>query len=155
MVAMKKSANKICEQRSPCPINFAVEVLGDKWSLLIVRDCLLANKSAYSDFLQSPEGISTNILADRLKKLEQNGMLEKLPDPLNGKKQNYLLTEKSITLASVITDLIIWGAANDENTGASTAMIKKIKKDQCAFSKDLQSRYRDYAKEIKKQSLIS
>lgn len=152
---MKKSAKKISEPRSPCPINYAVEVLGDKWSLLIVRDCLFANKSAYSDFLQSSEGISTNILANRLKKLEQNGMLEKLPDPLNGKKQNYLLTEKSITLASLITDLIVWGAANDESTGASAAMIKKIKKDQTAFSKGLQSRYRDYAKEIKTRSLIS
>lgn len=152
---MKNTTNKDQAFRSHCPVNYALEMLGDKWSLLIVRDCLIANKTAYSDFLQSREGISTNILADRLKKLEANGMLEKFPDPLNSKKTIYLLAEKSIALAPMITEMIDWAALYDKNTEAPNEIIKRLKKDRHAFSKKLQSNYRTHSKAIRKKLALA
>src|SRR5258708_10934599 len=80
------------QRRSNCPINCALETFGDTWSLLIVRDMVYFGKKTYGEFLESEEGIATNILASRLAQLEQKGILSKKPDPTDKRKEVYSLT---------------------------------------------------------------
>ncbi|XWN32372.1 MAG: helix-turn-helix domain-containing protein [Devosia sp.] len=98
------------DQRSGCPINLSVELLGDRWSLVILRDVVFGGRRTYGALLtQSDEGISTNILADRLKKLVQEDMLTKSDDPNHKQKSIYSLTEKAITLVPLFAHLGAWG----------------------------------------------
>jgi DNA-binding HxlR family transcriptional regulator len=96
--------------RSGCPINLAVEVFGDKWSLVILRDMMFGNRRHFRELLtQSLEGISSNILADRLKSLLKEGMISKVDDPSHKQKAIYSLTEKSIALVPVFAQIGAWG----------------------------------------------
>lgn len=97
------------EHRSGCPINLSLEVLGDKWSLLIIRDMIFAGKRHFREFLQSDERISSNILTDRLNMLVDQGMLTRSADPSHKQRVIYSLTEKSIALLPVLAQLGIWG----------------------------------------------
>ena len=97
--------------RSGCPINLALEVLGDRWSLLIIRDMIFAGKRHFRELLQSDEGISSNILADRLAMLVDRGMLTRAGDPGHKQKVIYSLTEKSIALVPVLVQIGVWGRA--------------------------------------------
>lgn len=94
--------------RSGCPINLGLEVFGDKWSLLIVRDMMFAGKRHFREFLASDEAISTNILADRLSKLVEAGVLTRADDPSHRLKAIYSLTEKGIELLPVIAEISRW-----------------------------------------------
>jgi DNA-binding HxlR family transcriptional regulator len=87
--------------RSGCPINLSLEVFGDKWSLLILRDMMFGGKRHFRELLRSEEGISSNILADRLRKLVEEGMITKDDDPTHKQKAIYSLTEKAIALVPV------------------------------------------------------
>ncbi|MDQ3317152.1 MAG: helix-turn-helix transcriptional regulator [Actinomycetota bacterium] len=98
------------EHRSGCPINLSLEVLGDGWSLLILRDMVFSGKRHFREFLRSEEGISSNILADRLRKLTNEGMITKADDPTHKQKSIYRLTEKSIALVPVFAQLGAWGS---------------------------------------------
>jgi DNA-binding HxlR family transcriptional regulator len=96
--------------RSGCPINLAVEVFGDKWSLVILRDMMFGNRRHFRELLTlSDEGISSNILADRLKRLMEDGMISKVDDPTHKQKSIYSLTQKSIALVPVFAQLGAWG----------------------------------------------
>jgi len=95
--------------RSGCPINLSLEVFGDKWSLLILRDMIYGGKRHFRELLRSEEGISSNILADRLKMLVELGMLTKADDPTHKQKAIYSLTEMSIALVPVFAHLGAWG----------------------------------------------
>lgn len=101
---MKKTS---AEFRSKCPLSIALELIGDKWSLVIVRDLCLG-KSKYGDFQSSPEGIPTNILANRLKQLEENGIVMKEAYQDKPTRYGYFLTEKGADLLPVLQQLIIW-----------------------------------------------
>src|SRR5260370_29117828 len=103
-------------RRSGCPLNASVEMLGDRWSLLILRDMMLRGFRSYKEFLESYEGIATNILADRLKKLIAHGIITTEQDPSDGRKLIYSLTPKGIDLAPVLTEMVLWAAAH-EDTG--------------------------------------
>ena len=94
--------------RSGCPINLGLEIFGDKWSLLIVRDMMFAGKRHYREFLASDEGISSNILADRLAMLVAAGIISKAGDPSHRLKAIYSLTEKGIELLPVIAQISRW-----------------------------------------------
>src|ERR1700686_3127526 len=96
--------------RSGCPLNASVEILGDRWSLLIIRDMMLRGFRSYKEFLESYEGIATNILADRLRKLEAYGIIATQRDPSDGRKVIYALTEKGIDLAPAMSEMVLWGA---------------------------------------------
>lgn len=96
--------------RSYCPINLALEVFGDAWTLLVLRDLMFAGKRHFRELLQSDEGISTNILADRLARLVEGGMLTKADDPTHKQKAIYSLTEKSIALLPVIVQIGAWSS---------------------------------------------
>ena len=117
------------ERRSECPLNASVEMLGDRWSLLIIRDMMLRGARTYKEFLQCYEGIATNILADRLRKLIAYRIITTEPDPSDGRKLTYRLTAKGIDLAPVLLDLLIWGARH-EQTGAPCALIGRMEKNR-------------------------
>jgi len=119
------------QRRSACPLNASLEMLGDRWSLLIIRDMMVRGLRTYKEFLQSYEGIATNILADRLRKLEANGIIAAERDPADGRKLIYSLTAKGIDLAPVLTEMVLWAAAH-EDTG-NQALVRQIKKDKGQF----------------------
>ena len=119
-------------RRSLCPLNASVEMLGDRWSLLILRDMMLRGSRTYKEFLeQSLEGIATNILADRLQRLELNGIIRAKPDPSDGRKMIYTLTQKGIDLAPVLTEMVIW-AAKHEHVG-NQPLIRQMRHDKEGF----------------------
>lgn len=95
--------------RSNCPIAASLDMLGDRWSLLVLRDLLLRGVSHYGDFVQE-ESISSNVLADRLEKLVESGIIERLPDPEDGRRVIYRPLAPAIELLPIITEFIAWGA---------------------------------------------
>jgi DNA-binding HxlR family transcriptional regulator len=97
------------KKRSDCPLSCTLEIVGDKWSLLILRDIILLGKSTYGDFANSNEKIASNILADRLKHLCSQNILEKNPDRFNKLKFHYTATQKGLDLHPVIIALLEWG----------------------------------------------
>ncbi|ROR72521.1 winged helix-turn-helix transcriptional regulator [Bogoriella caseilytica] len=100
-------------QRSGCPINLSLEVIGDTWSLLVIRDVMFGNRRHFRELLTaSEEGIASNILTDRLRRLQSAGLLSKAPDPRHRQRQIYSLTEASIQLVPVLAALGAWGAAH-------------------------------------------
>ena len=96
------------KKRSDCPLSCSLDIFGDKWSLLIIRDLLFLKKSTYNDFLKSAESIATNILASRLKALEENGLIEKLEHPDSKAKILYRLTQKGIDLLPILMEVYSW-----------------------------------------------
>ena len=113
------------EKRSGCPVSVSLELFGDRWSLLIVRDMMVRGLRTFKDFQESGEGIATNILADRLKKLEAAGILASSPKDSDGRRLDYRLTKKGIDLAPVLLELLIWGARH-EPTSAPCAVIDHL-----------------------------
>ena len=96
--------------RSGCPINLTLEVLGDRWSLIVIRDVMFGNRRHFRELLQkSEEGIASNILADRLKKLVDKGLLSRADDPSHKQKAIYSLTEMSIDLVPLFAEMGAWG----------------------------------------------
>lgn len=112
--------------RSRCPVSCALDLLGDKWTLLLVRD-LLMGKGTYTEFQQSPEGIPTNILAERLKRLRASGIIEKLPYQERPVRYRYRLTRKGRDLSPLISAMIDWGNAYVDGT-ISRAEIEAMTK---------------------------
>lgn len=98
--------------RSYCPINLSLEIFGDKWTLLVLRDMMFADKRHFRDFLQSDEVIASNILADRLKLLLEHGIVTKAGDPSHKQKTIYSLTEKGIALFPVLAQIGAWGSVH-------------------------------------------
>ena len=116
------------KRRSGCPLNASVEILGDRWSLLIIRDMMLRGFRSFKEFLESYEKIATNILADRLRKLEAYGIISTARDPSDGRRLIYSLTAKGIDLAPVLTEMVLWAAAH-EKTGNQT-LVRQMRKDK-------------------------
>src|SRR5215475_1250156 len=104
-MAGKKPAAR---RRSGCPLNASVEMLGDRWSLLIIRDMMVRGYKTFKEFLSSDERIATNILSDRLQRLESHGIVTAQRDSTDGRKVFYLLTEKGMDLAPVLTEMVLW-----------------------------------------------
>ena len=100
------------EFRSSCPVSCALDVLGDKWTLIIVRDMLLFGKQTFKDFSGSSEGIASNILSSRLKNLEEYGIVTKQKSPTNKKVNIYKPTEKGISLLPVVVEMVLWSHSN-------------------------------------------
>jgi DNA-binding HxlR family transcriptional regulator len=119
------------KRRSGCPLNASVEMLGDRWSLLIIRDMMLRGARSYKTFLECYEGIATNILADRLRNLIAYGIITTEPDSSDGRKVVYLLTRKGIDLAPVLTEMVLWAAAH-EDTG-NQALVRQMRANKTKF----------------------
>jgi DNA-binding HxlR family transcriptional regulator len=129
------------QPRSGCPISIALELLGDAWSLLIVRDLMFKDRRTYNDFLTGGEGIASNILADRLRKLEDANILEKRRDPEDARRFIYRLSPKGIDLAPVLVELVIWSARH-EQTDAPPAVVRSMRADRESFLADIRRRWR-------------
>jgi DNA-binding HxlR family transcriptional regulator len=106
-------------------------MLGDRWSLLIIRDMMVRGSRTYKEFLGSYEGIATNILADRLRKLEAHGIITTVRDPSDGRKVIYSLTAKGIDLAPVLTEMVLWAAAHEKTGNAQ--LVREMQKDKQKF----------------------
>ncbi len=112
-------------RRSGCPLNASLEMVGDRWSLLIVRDMMLRGASTFAEFLDSYEHIATNILTNRLRSLSQAGIVDATPHPIDGRKKIYRLTKKGVDLAPVLTEMVLWAAAH-EATG-NQALVRQMR----------------------------
>lgn len=139
---MKQKEEELC-RRSACAISLALENIGDKWSLLILRDLMFTDKRTYGELQSSEEKIATNILASRLLSLEANGMIRKTIDPENGRRSLYFLTEKGIDLLPVIIELRQWAEkhnANAEGCAKGLKLTDKNRKEVLAtFKKKLKA----------------
>jgi DNA-binding HxlR family transcriptional regulator len=105
------------ERRSPCPVACSLDIFGDRWSLLVVRDLMLGH-TRFKDFAASPEGIPTNILSDRLERLAHHGVIEQVPVSENSKRLAYSLTEKGEALRPILKAIRNWGLEWEEGTSA-------------------------------------
>lgn len=117
--------------RSGCPVAVSLDLVGDRWSLLIVRDMMVRGYRTFREFQGSGEGIATNILADRLEKLEAGGILARETAAEDGRSAHYRLTKKGIALAPVLLELLIWGA-HHEKTDAPCAAIEQMEQNRAA-----------------------
>ncbi|MBP5982379.1 MAG: helix-turn-helix transcriptional regulator [Fluviicola sp.] len=125
------------KKRSDCPLSQSLDVFGDKWSLLIIRDLIFENKCTYNEFRKSSEGIATNILASRLKGLEENGIIEKSAHPESKAKVLYNLTQKGIDLLPIIIEIFIWSDNYLTIPPEIKVTIKEAKKNKIKFLKQL------------------
>jgi DNA-binding HxlR family transcriptional regulator len=133
--------------RSQCPISLALDVIGDRWSLLIVRDLMFANKRYYRELMRSDEGISSNILAERLSRLVDAGVLSRTDDPAHKQKAIYSLTPMGIDLLPVVAQLGMWGRKYLPVTAETGAQAKQLEKGGAALLGKIQA-------ELRKQHLV-
>ena len=131
---------KNSKKRSECPISCSLDVWGDKWTLLIIRDLMSAKTCTYGDFLKSPEGISTNILASRLQMLEENKLIAKLSHPDSKAKVLYKLTRKGIDLLPIMIEINLWAEKYFSIPKDRKSMLKEVKKDKIGFIKTVTKR---------------
>lgn len=125
-----------------CPIAFALDTFGDRWTLLVMRDLLLMGRKTYGEFLDSKEKIATNILADRLKFLEHAGIIRKKRDPENRRRNIYSPTKKGCDLIPVILELARWSAKYDPDTLIAKKIVKRIEKDRDGFVAEIRGRFK-------------
>ena len=123
-----------------CPISTTLDVLGDKWTLLIIRDLMFGGKRTYGEFLQSEEKIATNILADRLLILEKAGIVEKKAFPGNRVKNLYQLTRKGVDLMPILFEIILWGDKYFEIPERLHRLARKMRKDKQGIIKEISQR---------------
>jgi DNA-binding HxlR family transcriptional regulator len=129
-------------RRSGCPVSISLETLGDRWSLLIIRDLMVRGFRTFKEFEESDEGIATNILADRLRRLEANGIITSEAQKTDRRKGSYRLTEKGIDLAPVLLDLLIWGARH-ETSMAPVELIGQMENNREAVIAEARRRWRE------------
>jgi|SRR3989338_3766887 len=137
---------KESECRSCCPVANSLDVLGDRWTLLVIRDLMFTNKHEYSEFLCCPEAIATNILSDRLKRLMANDVIACKPHPKHKTKKLYYLTPKGKDLLPILVELIVWGAAHRATPGMPKARFEKVRRDPKKFMRDTLKQLADWEK---------
>lgn len=122
--------------RSICPVANALDILGDRWTLLVIRDLMLRGKHEFREFLEGPEGVATNILSDRLKRLLCTGVINQTPHPTHKNKKMYYLTQKGKDLLPVVVELARWGGAYHASPDMPKALFQKLKRDPKKFMKN-------------------
>lgn len=126
--------------RSGCPVSVSLEILGDRWSLLIVRDMMIRGFRTFKQFQNSGEGIASNVLSGRLRRLSAAGIITAESDASDRRMINYRLTDKGIDLAPALLELLIWGARH-ENTGVPCAAIEPLTKNREALLAEVRRRW--------------
>jgi len=134
---------KEIQKRSDCPFSCALDIFGDKWSLLIIRNLMFYDLHTYGDFLKMPEKIATNILADRLSSLENSGLISKEGHPESKAKILYKLTQKGIDLLPMMIEMSLWSAKYFEISTQAKGMMQGAKNDKAGFIKTLQKRLQE------------
>jgi len=125
------------KRQTGCPVAFGLDTFGDRWSLLVIREIMLRGKSTYSEFLEMEEGIATNILIDRLKHLEIEGIVVKSRDPENRRSFKYALTQKGRDLAPIMIEIILWSGKHDHRPFALRGALEEIRKDRIGMERML------------------
>ena len=125
-------------RRSDCPISFALDLFGDRWTLLVIRDLAFKGKDSFGDFLSSDEGIARNVLADRLARLEAEGFIDKRPHPDDLRRSIYSLTERGLSLIPVLVEMILWSAREDPDTAADPDFVREATQDREGLLQRLQ-----------------
>lgn len=115
------------KMRSHCPTNFGLEHFGDKWSLLLIRDLMFKGKRHYNEFLEAGESVSTSVLGDKLRSLEDKGIITKKSDKIKKSRIRYSLTEKGIALLPMMIEIILWSGEFDSDTEADIEFLKKAR----------------------------
>lgn len=128
MSATRTGKPRRSDRRSNCPISFGLDIFGDKWSLLIIRDIMFYGRSRYSDFAPR-EHIATNILADRLRSLEDAGIVEKRRDGSERKTHEYAVTATGRALLPTLVEMTLWGLRYDPETPASDEFLARVDRD--------------------------
>lgn len=129
--------NENKKRQSGCPVAFGLDTFGDRWSLLIIREIMLKGKKTYSDFLEADESISTNILVDRLKHLEAEGIIVKSRDSENHRRFLYTLTQKGIDLMPVMLEIILWSGKHDHRPFALRGTLERIRNNRSALETEI------------------
>lgn len=120
-----------------CPIDYALAVFGDRWTLLVIRDLLFLGKRHFREIIESPEGMASNILAARLQKLESHGLIVRYRDPENRKQVIYELTQKGLDLAPMLIEVIRWSGAYDPDTAAPRPFLERARRDRHGLIKEI------------------
>jgi DNA-binding HxlR family transcriptional regulator len=126
-------------RKSDCPVHFALEVFGDAWTLLVIRDLMFKGQKSYTDFLRAEEGIATNVLADRLVRLEEDGVIEKMAGHGRGSASHYRLTPKGVDLLPVMLDIIGWSAKYDPKTAADLKFVRRLRRDRAGLESEIRA----------------
>jgi DNA-binding HxlR family transcriptional regulator len=124
---------------SGCPIDYALDFFGDRWTLLVIRDLLFARKRHFKELMESPERIASNILTARLKKLEERGLIARCPDPHNRTQVIYSLTEKGRDLTPVLVEMIRWGGQHDPNSLCPKSLVARLTRDNDRLIADMRA----------------
>lgn len=136
---MKRKSNS--RQRSDCPLSMALEIFGDQWTLLVLRDLMFKKLSTFKEFQESGEGIATNILADRLRRLQEHGLVVATRSTEDARVVTYSPTEKGLDLLPVLVEIVIWSARHAK-TAASPKLIERMTLDRKGFLLEICSRFR-------------
>lgn len=128
------------KRRSGCPISFALGIFGDRWSLLVLRDLILRDRRRFRDLLSAEEGIATNILSDRLRRLEAHGLIAREADETDGRQFIYRPTRMAVDLIPVLVELVVWGARNDPTTAVPDEFIEQFENDREALIESIRMR---------------
>lgn len=118
------------QRRSSCPINYGLEIFGDRWTLLVLRDLLLQDKRHFQELLESEEAIASNILTERLKRLEHQRIITKRRDPADRRKLIYEPTKKGLGLVPVLLEIAAWSATHDRKTSAPRGFARDFYADR-------------------------
>jgi DNA-binding HxlR family transcriptional regulator len=129
------------ERRSSCPIAFGLDVFGDRWSLLVLRDVIFEGKSRFLEFVGSGERIATNVLADRLERLVEAGLLEKRPDGSDARRYVYAPTAKGLDLVPTMLEIVRWSARHDPRTGAPPEFLDELERDREGTIRRVRARF--------------
>lgn len=121
-----------------CPCTYTLDVIGDRWSVVIIRD-MFQGRSTFSEFLAAEEQIATNVLTDRLRALEANGIITRARDAANKRRVIYSLTEKGADLCPVMLEMVRWGAKYDPDTMARKDILKRLEEDRDGLIADFKS----------------
>lgn len=130
----------LAPRRSDCPICFALGIFGDRWSLLVLRDLLMRGKRRFGELLASPEGIATNVLSDRLRRLAEAGMVTRQADSTDQRQYIYRPTQRAVDLVPMLVEMIVWAARNDADTGTPPQFIERFYEDRQGLIDSIQRR---------------
>jgi DNA-binding HxlR family transcriptional regulator len=134
------STKRNAKRRSGCPVSISLDTFGDRWSLLIIRDMMIRGFRTFKEFEASGEGIASNVLADRLRRLAHAGLVAAEGAAADGRRVNYRLTKKGIDLAPVLLELLIWGARHGR-AQMPCALIEKMENNRSAMIAEVRRRW--------------
>lgn len=134
---MSKSSRR---EKSNCPISYSLDLFGDKWTLLVLRDLILWGKTRFAELQASDEKIASNILSDRLRRLEERGIIGIAKDPSDARQKIYTATEKGLSLTPILLEIAAWGASHDPSTGAPDSFAAEFYANREAYYTEHRSR---------------